>query len=173
MNQFQIPIFKPGPTEASSLPGRQALILLVDALVPASTLCQRPNPLFDKLALAFLRLRQCTPILRPKGICFEKPVPAHGAPDLLQRMRYPINKTFGSAPLDEVRNFLLEAIVEGERVDDGSLAAGRRRSLAEEDDVGGEGRRDGVFIVPADKVAWWAPSNIFPSEMLPQQTLLR
>ena len=88
-------------------------------------------------------------------------------------MRYQINETFDSAPLDEVRNFLLEAIVEGERVADGSLAAGRRRSLVEEDEVGGEGRRDGVFIVLADKVAWWGPGNIFPSEMLLLQILLR
>ena len=74
-------------------------------------------------------------------------------------MRYPINETFGSAPLDKTRNFLLEAIVEGECVDNGGLAARPRRSLAEEDHVSGKRWRDSVLVVPANKVAWWTPNG--------------
>ena len=83
MYKFQIPIFVPCPIEASSLPGRQTLILSVDALVPASPLGQLYNTLFDQFSLAFLCLWQCGPILGPKGVRLEKPIPTDDATDLL------------------------------------------------------------------------------------------
>ena len=80
-------------------------------------------------------------------------------------MRDLINEAFSPAPLDEAGNLFLEAVVEGERVDDGGLAAGARGRLAKEDQVGGMRGRDGVFVVPADEMAWWAPA-LYPSDIL-------
>ena len=158
MHNFQIPIVMPRPIEPSPLPDWQTFIRFIDALVPASLLLQLHDALLDELALAFFRVGQLGPVLGPKGRGFEEPVPAHDAADLFQRVGDLVNETFGPAALDEVRHFFLEAVVEGERVDDGGLAAGARRGLAEEDQVGGMRGRDGIFVVPADEMAWRAPA---------------
>ena len=137
MDDFQIPIVMPRPIEPSPLPDRQTLIRLIDPLVPASFLLQLQDALLDELALAFFRVGQFGPVLGPKGRGFEEPIPADDAADLLQRVGDLVDETFGPAAFDEARHFFLEAVVEGERVDDGGLAAGARRGLAEEDQVGG------------------------------------
>ena len=69
-----------------------------------------------------------------------------------------VNEAFSPAALDEAVHFLFEAVVERERVDDGGLAAGAGGGLAEEDQVGGMCGRDGIFVVPADEMAWRAPA---------------
>ena len=158
MHNLQIPIVMPRPIEPPPLPDRQTLIRLIDPLMPTSLLLQLHNALLDELALAFFRLGQFGPVLGPKGRGLEEPVPAHDAADLFQRVGDLVDEAFGPAALDEARHFFLEAVVEGERVDDGGLAAGARRGLAEEDQVGGMRGRDGVFVVPADEVAWRAPA---------------
>lgn len=157
MHDFQVPVLMPCPIKPSSLPRWQTLVVLVDPFMPASSLRQFHDPLLDILTLALLCLGQFGPILGPKGRGFEEPVAADDAADLLQRMRDLIHETFGPAALDEAGDFPLEAVVEGECVDDGGFAARARGCLAEEDQVGWMRWRDGVFIVPADEVAWWAP----------------
>lgn len=161
----------PCPIKPSSLPDRQTFVRLVDPFMPASSLRQLHDPLLDILTLALLGLRQFGPVLGPKGRGLEEPVPADDAADLLQRVRDLINETFGPAALDEAGDFLLEAVVEGECVDDGGLAARARGCLAEEDQVGGMRWRDGVFVVPADEVARWAPA--FPIRDLGSRPCLR
>ena len=161
MHDFQIPIVMPRPIEPPPLPDWQTLIRLIDPLVPASLLLQLQDALLDELALARFRVGHFGPVLGPKGRGSEEPVPAHDAADLLQRVGDLVDEAFGPAAFDEARNFFLEAVVEGERVDDGGLAAGARRGLAEEDQVGGVRGRDGVFVVLADEMAWRAPA-FFP-----------
>ena len=114
----------PRPIEPSPLPDRQTFILFIDILVPASFLLQFHNALLDELALAFFRVGQFGSVLRPKDRGFEKPVPANDAADLLQCMGDLVNETFGPAALHEAWDFFLKAVVEGERIDDGGLAAG-------------------------------------------------
>ena len=157
MHNFQISIILPCPVESSSLPDRQTLILFIDSFMPSSSLGQLDNSLLDKLALALLCLGQRGAILGPKGGGLEKPVPADNAADLVQRMRDLIHETLGPAALDKARDFLLEAVVEGESVDDGGLAARTRWRLAKEDQVSGMRWGNGIFIVPANEVTWWTP----------------
>ena len=170
MYNFQIPVFGPCPIKSSSLPDRQAFILLVDPFMPASSLRQFHDPLLDVLTLTLLCLRHFAPIDGPKGRGLEQPVPADDAADLLHRVRDLIDETFGPATLDKAGGFLLEAVVEGECVDDGGLAARARGCLAEEDQVGGVRWRDSVFVVPANEMAWWAPA--YPVRDLPVETML-
>ena len=158
MHNFQIPIVLPRPIEPSPLPDWQTFIFLINLLVPASFLLQLHDALLDELALAFFRVGQFGSILGPKGRGFKKPVPADDAADLLQCVWDLVNETFGPAALHEARDFFLEAVVEGERVDDGGLAAGARRCLAEEDQISGMRGRDGILVVPADEMAWRAPA---------------
>ena len=127
--------------------------------MPASSLRQFHNSLLDILTFALFRLGQFAPVLGPKGRGFEKAVAADDATDLIQRMRDLINETFGSATLDEVWDFLLEAVIEGEGVDDGGLAARARGCLAEQNQVGGMCWGDGIFVVPANEMARWAPAS--------------
>ena len=158
MHHFQIPILMPCPTKSTSLPDRQAFVPCVDSLMPASPLRQFHNPLLDKITLAFFSLRQFAPILGSKGGGLEQSIPSDDAADLVQRMRDLINETFGPATLDKARDLLLEAVVESKCVDDRGLAASARGRLAEENQVGGVRGGDGVFIVPADEMARWAPA---------------
>lgn len=172
MHNFQIPIFMPCPTKSTSLPDRQAFVPSVNPLMPASSLRQFHNPLLDILTLALLCLRQFAPILGPEGGGLEKSISPDDATDLFQRVRDLINKTFGPAVLDKAGDFLLQAVVEGKCVDNGGLATSARGRLAEEDQVGRMRWGDGVFIVPADEMAWWAPA--FPiRDLAPDVNVLR
>ena len=158
MHNFQVPIVMPRPIEPSPLPDWQTFILFIDLLVPAPFLLQLHDALLDELALAFFRVRQFGSILGPKGGGFKKPIPANDAANLLQCVWDLINETFGPAALHKARDFFLEAVVEGERVDDGGLAAGARGCLAEEDQVSWMRGRDRILVVPADEMAWRAPA---------------
>ena len=133
MHNFQIPIVMPCPIESSPLPDWQTFILFINLLVPASFLLQLHDALLNELALAFFRVGQFGSVLRPKGRSLKKPVPADDAADLLQGVWDLVNETFGPAALHEAWDFFLEAVVEGESVDDGGLAARARGCLAEED----------------------------------------
>ena len=133
MHHFQIPIVMPRPIEPPSLPDRQTLIRPVNPLVPTPFLLQLHDTLLNEFALSLFRVRQLGPVPGPKGRSFEEPVPADDSTDLLQRVRDLVHEAFGPAALDEAGHVFLEAVVEGERVDDGGLAAGAGGSLAEED----------------------------------------
>ena len=133
MHDFQIPIVMPRPIEPPPLPNRQALIRPINPLMPTPLPLQLDNPLLDKQPLPLLRIRQFGPVLGPKGRRLEQPVAAHDAADLLERVRDLVHEPFGPAALDEARDFLLEPVVQRERVDDRGLAAGAGGRLAEED----------------------------------------
>ena len=137
MHNFQVPILMPRPIEPSSLPNWQILIRFVDPLMPPSFLLQLHNARLDEFTLAFFRFGQLGAVLGPKGRGFEKSVPADDTADLLQCVWNLIHEPFSATALDEAGNFFLEAVVEGERIDDGSLTTGTWWCLAEEDQISG------------------------------------